>query len=436
MRTLLITTLIFLSLQSFSQISLRQSFSGDNYFQDFVEHDGAFYGFKVTASTSELVKIFSEELQVQTLTDISGTHPESILISDNKIFFTVSINTWQGRLYSYDLSSSSLSTLKDFSSSEGQIVSVKQLKDGVLWGFSWTSSEDEGSIFTIKPDGTEFQKIYSVPNSDNGSTPVDITVFDDKVIIAWINGGGIPYQDSFGDSYTSGSFGMYDLETQTHTTILQGEDLKGTSPYTVLHHNDVIYAGFEGAGNSSTGKLYAIDSETFESELIYDLDKNDLARKGFDRLIPHNGYIYGIERFGIFRYHIEDQTSELLFDFKIENYESNSALLISSEGDIYSFINILFNSETRFLAEFITPSPLSVDRASAFRIFPNPTSNELKIQDSGLNYVEILDLNGRIIKSIKDPKNSIDVTSLEEGVYLLKFRVDDQVYTQKFVKRQ
>ena len=78
-------------MQSFSQISLRQSFSGDNYFQDFVEHDGAFYGFKVTATTSELVKIFSEELQVQTLTDISGTHPESILISDNKIFFTANI---------------------------------------------------------------------------------------------------------------------------------------------------------------------------------------------------------------------------------------------------------------------------------------------------------------------------------------------------------
>jgi hypothetical protein len=77
-------------------------------------------------------------------------------------------------------------------------------------------------------------------------------------------------------------------------------------------------------------------------------------------------------------------------------------------------------------------------RALSLQVYPNPVQDILFIQFEG-NYRmqgKILDLQGRIVRSLGNVQNgqNIDVSEFLAGVYLLKIVVENQVFTQKFIK--
>jgi hypothetical protein len=63
------------------------------------------------------------------------------------------------------------------------------------------------------------------------------------------------------------------------------------------------------------------------------------------------------------------------------------------------------------------------------RIFPNPVSNTLHFT-SIANFAEIFDLNGKLILTVNNNANTIDVSMLEEGVYF----IDVDGVKSKFIK--
>jgi len=63
------------------------------------------------------------------------------------------------------------------------------------------------------------------------------------------------------------------------------------------------------------------------------------------------------------------------------------------------------------------------------RIFPNPVLNTLHFT-SIANFVEIFDLNGKLILTVNNNANTIDVSMLEEGVYF----IDVDGVKSKFIK--
>ena len=76
----------------------------------------------------------------------------------------------------------------------------------------------------------------------------------------------------------------------------------------------------------------------------------------------------------------------------------------------------------------------------SINVYPNPAYDEIFLvsktdhkQDLILN---IFDSHGRLIKSrqIIEDKNSIDISSLNAGVYFLRIEKDNHIYTQKLVK--
>jgi photosystem II stability/assembly factor-like uncharacterized protein len=69
-------------------------------------------------------------------------------------------------------------------------------------------------------------------------------------------------------------------------------------------------------------------------------------------------------------------------------------------------------------------------------IYPNPTSNQLIIDNqtiSTIKIIEIIDITGKTIKEIQ-PSNTIDVANLASGVYFIKLISDEKSITQKFIK--
>ncbi len=68
-------------------------------------------------------------------------------------------------------------------------------------------------------------------------------------------------------------------------------------------------------------------------------------------------------------------------------------------------------------------------------IYPNPTSTILYIDtDLNVKVVNIIDLTGKLVKTIAPENNTINVAELSNGIYFLQLIGDDKTITQKFVK--
>jgi extracellular elastinolytic metalloproteinase len=75
-----------------------------------------------------------------------------------------------------------------------------------------------------------------------------------------------------------------------------------------------------------------------------------------------------------------------------------------------------------------------------FRIYPNPTNGLLNIRINGYvgkTNIDVVDVNGRLVKSFKNAnfntEATIDLSSLQTGVYVVKVVADNVNYTQKVV---
>lgn len=77
------------------------------------------------------------------------------------------------------------------------------------------------------------------------------------------------------------------------------------------------------------------------------------------------------------------------------------------------------------------------DFSSGVSIFPNPASNSLTINDnlnSETSSVEIYDVTGRIVMSSELKTNTIDVSKLNSGNYILKLKSENGTAVKKFIK--
>jgi Secretion system C-terminal sorting domain len=94
-----------------------------------------------------------------------------------------------------------------------------------------------------------------------------------------------------------------------------------------------------------------------------------------------------------------------------------------------------------FLAVVVTPCSLLGTSQNSLQnsltIFPNPTNNLININANNMILqTEIYDVNGRLIaNSSHNSENVIlDVSSLSNGIYMLKIATENGVSTQKVVK--
>jgi len=75
------------------------------------------------------------------------------------------------------------------------------------------------------------------------------------------------------------------------------------------------------------------------------------------------------------------------------------------------------------------------------RVYPNPTNGNINLrvnQFSGKINIQMVDINGRtVFNQIDDNFNiekTININSLQSGVYILKLSGDNLNYTQKVIK--
>lgn len=87
-------------------------------------------------------------------------------------------------------------------------------------------------------------------------------------------------------------------------------------------------------------------------------------------------------------------------------------------------------------------TPLNNDEfvSSSFSVFPNPVNNVINFTNNAsamVSLVQITDMNGRIIKSVKlnATAGEVSVSDLSSGIYMMKITSDQGIATKKIVKQ-
>jgi hypothetical protein len=72
---------------------------------------------------------------------------------------------------------------------------------------------------------------------------------------------------------------------------------------------------------------------------------------------------------------------------------------------------------------------------NGLEIYPNPANDKLTIETTQKSEIEILNIQGQLIKSItSNGKTTIDISELAPGMYFVKVKTENGIAVKKFVK--
>ena len=87
-------------------------------------------------------------------------------------------------------------------------------------------------------------------------------------------------------------------------------------------------------------------------------------------------------------------------------------------------------------SSFVTALP-DTPGESAFSVFPNPASSYLNISLTnpfGVNGLRIYDTFGKLVRSFNKPGDKINISDLEDGLYIIELQLSGKVVREKFLK--
>ncbi len=133
------------------------------------------------------------------------------------------------------------------------------------------------------------------------------------------------------------------------------------------------------------------------------------------------------------------------FSFDI-NYRSNQLpdtcmIILSSSGDTPKALSSMHIDLLAFSGTHIGIS--ENENVKSFNVYPNPTKDkinlDINLKSSSLLNINILDIQGKIIKSseslmnIGDNKVTFDLSDVQKGIYFIKLFSDGSSVTQKMI---
>jgi hypothetical protein len=192
-----------------------------------------------TDSSGALLEMNNDGQIVKVIHEFGEDELPHSLVGNNEYLFGTTRGS--GKFFRYNIKDDIYSALRVFDPDESQEAKLVTLTDSVIWGVSFRSSVDEGSIFKLDLDGSSFTKVFNETNENNGQNPVDIHFSDTNIFVSFFNGGGIPYDDGAGGAIFSGSVARLTVDGQDFTRIFEGQDGIGTQPRSLEVVNNDLY---------------------------------------------------------------------------------------------------------------------------------------------------------------------------------------------------
>ncbi|MAL60663.1 MAG: hypothetical protein CMC14_11500 [Flavobacteriaceae bacterium] len=233
-----------------------------------------------------------------------------------------------------------------------------------------------------------------------------------------------------------GSFGsarLINADTNGPLSVFTA-DMDGDSDMDVISNapadNSVFwYENLDGLGDF--GKKNVITQElisafdVYAADLDNDLDMDVLAVSANDDKVVWFPNLDGLGNFGAMQ--IISTETDLAYSVYVADINNDTFLDVLSASSVDNKIAWYKNSGVFGVQDFL---------ARSITIFPNPTQDTLaiKAKDITLTKVEVYDMLGRTLLSVKGNVNSLDVSALQSGVLFVTVHTELGVIVKKVIK--
>lgn len=281
-------------------------------------------------------------------------------------------------------------------------------------------------------------------NTDTNAapTPAELSSFPNTTEVLTITTAGMPpvesklfIRNNAGEISITGAAqgGLLTLNITNNATL-------GTFPVSFnFSNNDTVSGDFSGDANGTTV------SGTFTGTFNTSVDAHGTLNLNDFGLGAYNGNVtrlktvlsISLNAFGFLPIGTVVQTSYYYYD------DTDGSLVFRTSTnvvDIDAFGTVV--NETIRLYEALDRSTLGLANntiaSNDIKLFPNPVSTTLNIKlsnNSAITTVEIFDMNGRSVLSTKENAESINVTNLQSGLYILNIATSNGFITKRFIKR-
>lgn len=445
-KAILFTLLFFQSFLGFSQTLTKLfDFNGTNgsrAYADLISDGTYFYGATVEGGSSNKGVLFKIKFdgtgysKLHDFDETNGAKPFDGLTLVGTELFGVTLYggpNSTGVIFKIDTDGTNYAILNDFSgNTDGSLPNAPLYFDGTfLYGttYSGGAGAGGGTIYKLKPDGTEFTTIHSFNGSNtiNGSQPQGELLFDGLYFYGVTFNGGMN---------TKGV--LYKIKPDG-TDFIKLLDFNGTNnvnnvePSEPILHNGYLYGCTFLGGANEYGTIYKINTDGSEFSVLHDFDLPTGA-KPHCKLTFAGEYLYGTANGGglsgggvIFKIKPDGTDYTSVFEFVTDSgYGSWSSLLYQGSYLYGITAGGGSNNDNGTIFQLDDGLPLSVPsfvESSNISFFPNPVKDILNISLAENKETEIMlyDISGKLIltKTINSTA-TIDLNSLKSGVYVIQ----------------
>lgn len=443
--------------------------------------------------------------QFTKLLDFSGTldgqYPYGSLISDGTYLYGTTnyggTNDY-GTLFKIMPDGTGYLKLLDFTgTANGKRPHGNLLYDGTyLYGATSSGgSNDFGTLFKIKPDGTDYLKLLNFSNTTSGNSPFG-TLISDSVFLYGTT--------AFGGVNSNGTLFKIKKDGTEFEKLLDFANLAtGKNPWDSLYFDGTfLYGTTQYGGLQNNGVLFKVKTDGSEFTKIYDFGGTNNGKNPFGTLISDGTSLYGTTRQGgtagkgtVFKINNDGSNYSKLHDFlgTSDGAGPQSTLLfdginlygMTSQGGLNNFgvIFQLATDGTNFtkLIDFngatngksplgslniegttlfgttsnggtldkgiifkyeLTPLTIQNNLKSKFLLAPNPTNGIVKIisENKNLKNLTVYNTLGQEVFHEKYVGNNneivADLSFLKSGIYTLKITTSsNETQTEKLLKR-
>ncbi|MEO8763674.1 MAG: choice-of-anchor tandem repeat GloVer-containing protein [Ginsengibacter sp.] len=314
--------------------------------------DGKFYGLTSGGGATGNGVAFSYDLSNSTYTKLrdfdgpTGAHPGGSLIqaTDGKLYGLTFDGAGMdfGAVFSYDLSASTYTKLKEFATGRAGSISTGLVKatDGKIYGTTrYGGTNGQGVLFSFDPSSSTYGELLSFTR---GQVTGSLTQAANGKLYGMVSGGErFPYAFIF----------SFDPSNSTYSEVRQFDDPNSTDPtdgtYPVGNFikggDGKLYAMTNQGGNHGDGVIFSLDPSSSVYTMLYSFDEATGFSPQGSLVQATNGKFYGMTGFGgshnmgvFFSFDPSSSAYVNLMDFDSTNglYPSGG-LIQATDGKLY-----------------------------------------------------------------------------------------------------
>ncbi|MGJ8744027.1 T9SS type A sorting domain-containing protein [Polaribacter sp.] len=233
---------------------------------------------------------------------------------------------------------------------------------------------------------------------------IDVTPSSDKAVISGISGG----------TATENSWGLGDGTNSNSDDIFTGSDNEWVESI-----NNIQIVDFNANGGSFTSDNIIVN---FKSLVIVNAQStNDFVS------LKYNDTNIDVGR-------LENQTQEIDLETILNTDSINEfAIGVGNSEATNKWAIEGINVIIKFEENRLSTSDINQNKIEPFSVFPNPAKNQISFNRYSVK-TQVFDLTGKLVKVENNRKNTIDISTLQNGIYIVKVQTEKgNIYFKKLL---